>query len=217
MKNILRLTLVLVLLGAMPLRAEKTVVALITDKTTTGAGALIVSSGTDATGSEYVFQISRLNGIATVSVEATVNGGAWYPVGSMSRVGQIVRVPASGNGAFRVNVTSCGVDGNDATSVYMGTCVVSVVGTASGAPVLTILTPTATPTVTATQTKTPTPTWTATTVPTATPTRLPTQVPFATPPATPTPLPGMGTPPPTRTYTPTYTATPTATATPTHP
>lgn len=213
MKKILLLCLLL----AFPAYGEKTVVALVTDKTTTGAGALIVSSGTDATGSEYVFQLSRLDGIATVAIEASVNGGYWYSVGSMNRPGQFVRAAASGNTAYRANVLSCGIDPANSLSVYMGTCVVTVVGTASGAPVLTILTPTATAAATATPTRTPTPTFTATYTFTPTPTRIPTQPPFATPPATPTPLPGMGTPPPTRTATPTYTATPTATATPTHP
>lgn len=212
MKKFYGLLLVLAL-AVLPLRAEKTVVTLITDKTTTGAGALIVSSGTDATGSEYVFQISRLNGIAIVGIEASLNGGAWYSVGSMTKLGQFVRVPASGNTAFRANVYRCDIDPGDAQSVYMQSCVVTVVGTASGAPVLTALTPTATAAATATPTKTPTPTPTATWTFTATPTRIPTQVPFATPPATPTPLPGMGTPPPTRTQTPTNTPTPTATAT----
>ncbi len=208
--------LLILALLALPVRAEKTVVALVTDKTTTGAGALIVSSGTDATGSEYVFQLSRLDGIATVAIEASVHGGAWYAVGTMTKLGEIVRVPASGNGAFRANVRKCAVDGGNATSVYMGSCVVSVVGTASGAPVLTVLTPTATAAATSTPTRTATPTFTATTIPTATPTRIPTQVPFPTPPPTPTPLPGMGTPVPTRTQTPTPTPTATATVTPTH-
>lgn len=214
MKKFYGLLLALFLLAS-SLRAEKTVVALITDKTTVGAGALIVSSGTDATGSEYVFQLSRLDGTANVAIETTVDGRSWYSVGSMTVAGQIVRVPASGNGAFRANVKACGVDPANALSVYMGTCVVSVSGTASGAPVLTVLTPTAVPT--ATNTPTRTPTFTFTPSPTRTPTATPiaTLPPLATPPATPTPMPGSGTPPPTRTYTPTVTPTRTATRTPT--
>lgn len=217
MKKILHAALLLVLLGAMPLRAEKTVVALITDKVTVGAGALIVSSGTDATGSEYVFQLSRLDGYATVAIEQSIHGGAWFTVGRMESLGQIVRVPASGNGALRANVLACSADPSNVASAYMRSCIVSVVGTASGAPVLTVLTPTATVTATPTPTKTPTPTPTLYVTLTPTPTRTPVAtIVFPTPAATPTPLPGMGTPPPTRTQTPTSTPTPTATATPTH-
>lgn len=217
MKKILHFTLLLVLLGAMPLRAEKTVVALITDKTTTGAGALIVSSGTDAAGSEYVFQVSRLDGYATVAIESSVNGGAWVTVALLSSPGEIARIPASGNGAFRANVKECSIDMTNAQSAYTRSCIVSVVGTASGAPVLTVLTPTATPTLTTTPTKTPTPTPTtyATIVPTATRTPVATIV-FPTPPPTPTPIFAVPNPTRTPTNTPTRTPTPTATATRTY-
>lgn len=204
------------LLATLPLRAEKTVVALITDKTTVGAGTLIVSSGTDAAGSSYVFQISRLNGFASVAIEESVNGGAWFSVGTMTALGAIVTVPASGNGAFRANVKSCTVDTGDTISAYTGSCVVSVVGTASGAPVLTVLTPTATAAATNTPTKTATPTPTATSTVRATLTPTPTGTPIVnpTPPPTPTPITGQ-TPAPTRTATPTVTPTVTPTRTPT--
>lgn len=210
--------LVLSLLLACPaLRGEKTVVALVTDKTTTGAGTLIVSSGTDAAGSEYVFQLSRLDGNASVAIEESINGGAWFQVGYMNTLGQLVRVSASGNGAFRANVITCSSNPSNALSVYMGTCVVTVVGTASGAPVLTILTPTATAAATNTPTRTATPSPTNTPTPIVTPTftTVPT---IAARTAVPTPTPFLGsTPLPTRTFTVTPTATPTftPTATPT--
>lgn len=194
---------------AVILRAEKTVVALITDRVTTGtSGGIVVSSGTDATGSAYSFQCTRLDGTAIVNIEETLNGGAWTVVGNMRAVGDLVVVPACGNCSFRANVTTC------------SSCIVTVVGTMSGAPVLTALTPTATPTVTLTPTSTVTPTGTST--PTRTPTITLTSTPTktTTPTVTPTLVPTLGpfTPTPTRTptNTPTPTRTPTSTATPTN-
>jgi hypothetical protein len=130
---------VLVILGSLALlaafaRADKTVVKLITDQTTIGPGALIVSSGIDATDSRYLFQCSRLDGEGSVNIEETLNGAAWTRVGTLRTKGEIVVAPACGNCAFRANVTVCRA------------CIITVVGTMSGAPVLTVVTPTATPT-----------------------------------------------------------------------
>jgi hypothetical protein len=197
--------LVLLTLLALPAFAEKTIVYLITDAVATGPGALRVSSGTDATGSTYSFQCSRLDGSGVVAIEETINGGQWAVVGTLKHAGDIVVWPACGNCSFRANVTVC------------NSCVVTVVGTASGAPVLTVLTPTAVPsaTVTPTPTLTPTLTYTPTKIVTATPTTIPT-IGSAT--AVPTPTPIFGTPLPTRTptITPTNTPTPTRTATRTY-
>lgn len=204
------LLLVALLLVAGVARAEKTVVKLTTDQTTTGPGQFIVSSGTDAAGSNYSFQLARMDGEGAVDIEETLNGGAWMRVGTLRTAGDIVVGPACGNCAFRSNVTIC------------FSCVATVVGTASGAPVLTVLTPTATsaatatptptltPTPTATQTFTPTRTFTSTPTPTVTLTYTATTIFTATPTGTITPT-------PTRTFTSTATPTrtPTATATPT--
>ena len=136
-------TFTLVILGSLVLlaalaRADKTVKELITDQTTTGPGALIVSSGTDAAGSAYFFQLSRMDGSGSVFVEETLDGAAWVRVGTLRKAGDIVTVPSCGNCAFRANVTTC------------LSCVATVVGTISGTPTLTALTPTVTPTVTPT-------------------------------------------------------------------
>lgn len=225
--------------GATTALAEKTVVALITDKTTTGPGTLIVSSGTDASGSNYSFQLTRADGFCVVTIEESLNGGAWTTVGAMQKLGDTLTGPTCGNCAFRANVVSCTVDTANANSAYINSCIATVVGTISGAPVLTVLTPTATPTLTNTPTKTHTPTSTAT--PTRTPTGTiaatltytptrtntptfvptlaftstatftPTRTPTNTPTATPTPTPTRT---PTNTTTP-PTATPTPTVTPT--
>lgn len=214
----MRKILLLLLLAAFPLRADKTVVALCTDKTTVGPGTLIVSSGTDVGGSLYVFQLSRMDGIGVVAIEESVNGGAWFTAGTMKYAGDTLTGPACGSCAFRANVKVCTPDPNNALSVYMNTCTATVVGTLSGSPTLTVLTPTATVTPTNTPTKTSTPTMTPTPTIRATLTPTPTGTPIVnpTPPPTPTPIFGQ-TPVPTRTYTPTPTATATATVTPTHP
>lgn len=157
--------LALLLFAALPALADKGVVNLLLDSTATGPGALIVSSGTDVAGSIYSFQLTRLDGTASVSIEATVNGSSWTSIGSMTALGQIVRVPASGATAYRANVVTCKSDPGNATSTYMGSCVVSVVGSLSGSPTLVVLTPTPTAAPTATPTRTPTVT--------ATPTRTP--------------------------------------------
>jgi hypothetical protein len=209
-------------------RADKTVVALITDKITTGPGTTIVSSGTDAAGSLYSFQMTRCDGFCTVAIEQTINGAQWTAVGTFRSTGETLTGPACGNCAFRANVNACIPDPANAASVYVGSCITTVVGTASGAPVLTVLTPTATAAATATPTKTPTPTNTVTRTPTLTPTPIPTLTPTPTvtltKTATPTPtvtptntITGTrtATPTPTFTVTGTRTATPTPTRTPT--
>lgn len=199
---------------AVPLRAEKTVVALLTDAHATGAGTTIVSSGTDAAGSTYTFQLNRADGITAVTIEESVNGGTWTTVGTLRSLGDALTGGACGACAFRANVQVCGVDPTNAVSVYMGTCVVTVVGTASGAPVLTVLTPTATPSATTTPTKTSTPTGTATPTATATGSLPPTATSTPTFTSTATRVPTI-TPTNTPTATSTRTAIPTATSSPT--
>ena len=168
MKSKLLSAALLVLLAALPARADKTVVALITDKTTTGPGALIVSSGTDVGGSLYVFQLSRMDGVGSVAIEQSVNGGAWFTVGRMSFLGDALTGSACGSCAFRANVISCSPDPKNVQSAYANSCIATVVGTLSGSPTLTVLTPTATSAPTNTPTKTNTPTATATATATAT-------------------------------------------------
>ena len=133
-----------------PVRADKSVTALLTRATTTGPGTAIVSSSADAAGAAYTFQLSHLDGDGVVNIETTVDGETWSIVGSLRQKGDIVTRPACGNCAFRGNIAQC------------NSCVASVVATFSGTGSVAVLTPTATPTATPTTTptatSTPTPT-----------------------------------------------------------